>query len=251
MASPRRRPQAKVGSGAPDPVLRHAATLILHRHGAEGPEVLMGQRGRKAAFMPSKFVFPGGALDPGDAQMQLAGALSPACRARLCIDGACERDGPDAPLPEALVAAAIRELWEETGLMLARPEPWSTADLAAIPPGWDAFAQAGLRPDASACRFVFRAVTPPARSRRFDARFFAARAAAVAGDVDDFSRAQPELGALQWVPLRRARSFDLPFITTVVLAELSHLLSHPEPGVPDDVPFVRNDDIVSNIRRLR
>ena len=69
MASPRRRPQAKVGSGAPDPVLRHAATLILHRHGADGPEVLMGQRGRKAAFMPSKFVFPGGALDPGDVLM--------------------------------------------------------------------------------------------------------------------------------------------------------------------------------------
>ncbi|MEQ3626089.1 MAG: DNA mismatch repair protein MutT [Celeribacter sp.] len=233
------------------PALRHAATLIVHRHGPEGAEVLMGQRGRAAAFMPSKFVFPGGAVDPGDAQVPLAGALSPACRARLSVEGACEGGPVMDRLPDALVAAAIRELWEETGLMLARPDPWSAEDLAVIPAGWEDFAKAGMRPDAGACRFVFRAVTPLARSRRFDARFFVASAAAVMGDVDDFSRAQPELSGVQWVPLARARNFDLPFITTVVLAELSHLLSQADPVIPADVPFVRNDDIVSNIRRLR
>jgi len=49
--------------------LRDAATVILWRTGAEGPEVLMGTRGARAAFMPNKVVFPGGAIDPGDIKL--------------------------------------------------------------------------------------------------------------------------------------------------------------------------------------
>ena len=51
----------------PDPArLRDAATVVLVRRGPEGPAVLMGMRGAKAAFMPSKYVFPGGAVDRVD-----------------------------------------------------------------------------------------------------------------------------------------------------------------------------------------
>jgi 8-oxo-dGTP pyrophosphatase MutT (NUDIX family) len=113
--------------------------------------------------MPSKYVFPGGAVDAGDALVTLGPALHPTCAARLAA--------PGAPPASALAAAAIRELWEETGLALGCPGQ------AALPPGWAGFAAQGLVPDASALRFVFRAITPPGRSRRFDARFFLADAA--------------------------------------------------------------------------
>ncbi len=95
------------------PTIRDAATIILTRTGAGGPEVLMGQRGSAAVFMPSKYVFPGGALDAGDAEVPLARPLDAACAARLA-------QGSGVP-PHALAAAAIRELWEETGLPLGQP----------------------------------------------------------------------------------------------------------------------------------
>ncbi|MEM8591811.1 MAG: NUDIX domain-containing protein [Pseudomonadota bacterium] len=189
--------------------IRDAATVILHREIAGTAHVLMGQRGAKAAFMPSKFVFPGGAVDADDARVPLAAPLPDPCGTRLKEDSA--RD-----LSHALAVAAIRELWEETGLALGRAAPWRDA-----PADWQSFAARGLQPDASALRFVFRAITPPGRPRRFDARFFLVPAEALATDPDDFSNASDELSHLQWVPLSEARSLDLPFITEVVLAEVA------------------------------
>ncbi len=213
--------------------IRDAATVILLRDRATAPSVLMGQRGAGAAFMPMKFVFPGGALDPADAAVPLD--LPEPCRSRLAEESRVP--------PEAIAAAAIRELWEETGQMLGRGGLWPEA-----PAGWDGFAAAGLVPDASALRFVFRAVTPPGRPRRFDARFLMAEAEALATDPDDFSAAEDELGHLQWVPLEQARSFDLPFITEVVLAEVAARLDCAE--APDTVPFFRNDDERHLVSRL-
>ena len=69
------------------------------------------------------------------------------------------------------------------------------------------------------------------------------------GDLDDFSRASDELSHLQWVPLSRARSFDLPFITEVVLAELGPLILSGD--APQRVPFVENDDPIASVRLLR
>lgn len=222
--------------------VRDAATVILWRIGDEGPEALMGTRGATAAFMPNKVVFPGGAVDRSDETIRLDGLPPRDCLNRLA---AAPRTEP--PLPaQALLAAAIREVWEETGLILGHPGRMS----AATPSGWDTFAARGCCPDASAFRFVFRAVTPPGRPRRFDARFFLVPATAVHGPTDDFSDATDELSHLQWVPLRRTHSYELPFITQVVLREIAPLIaaggSAPEAGVP----FVENDDIVSSVTRL-
>ncbi len=210
------------------PPVRDAASLILVRRTAAGPQVLMGQRGGAAAFMPSKFVFPGGAVDAEDALLSGDPPPPPETLRRLALEA-------DGALARALPRAAIRELWEETGLMLG------VADVAAahrpVPPAWAGFYAAGLVPNAAALRFVFRAVTPPGRPRRFDARFFVAEATAVAGDHDDFAAAGDELSHLQWLSLPAARALPLPFITEVILSELEVLLADPAADRP--VPFFR------------
>jgi 8-oxo-dGTP pyrophosphatase MutT (NUDIX family) len=183
--------------------IRPAATVILWRDGSGGPEVLMGQRGAGAVFMPSKFVFPGGGVDPVDHATAQDGLLSPDCTRRLAM-----MVPPDAPTSAVLVTTALRELTEETGLKLA----------AATHP---------------ALRFVFRAITPPGRHRRFDARFFLASAAWLQGYAEDFSAASGELAHLRWIGLPEARDLDLPFITEVVLAEVACLVTGgDQPGVP-------------------
>ncbi|WP_375255811.1 NUDIX domain-containing protein [Yoonia sp.] len=214
--------------------IRDAATIIVLRNTATDPAVLMGQRGASAAFLPGKFVFPGGAVDPNDAHVPIS-PLSMLDRQRLTAESALPAD--------TLAAAAIRELWEETGLILGHPQNWTDP-----PQGWRGFAKHGVIPHGGALQFFFRAVTPQGRPRRFDARFFLADADALTTDADDFSRAEDELSHLQWVPLDQARSFNLPFITKVVLAEL---IAHIERGgTPISVPFFRNDDEAHLVTRL-
>ena len=215
--------------------IRDAATLIVLRDRTSNPRVLMGPRGAAAAFMPNKFVFPGGAVDAADQGLPLADALPLPCALRLG-----EASSAD---PGALMAAAIRELWEETGQILGRPGHWSDP-----PRGWRGFAASGHLPHVAALQFVFRAVTPIGNPRRFDARFFLADAANLATDPDDFSGAEDELACLQWIALEDARQFDLPFITQVVLAELAARINDASP--PAVVPFFRNDDEAHLVERL-
>ncbi len=217
--------------------IRDAATIILVRDAATQPRVLMGQRGAGAIFMPGKFVFPGGSVDPADHKVPLAEPLPPGSSSRLCQDSS-------GAAPECLAVAAIRELWEETGQILGQRGDWP-----APPKDWSGFAASGHRPAADALSFVFRAITPPGRPRRFDARFFLAPAEALRTDPDDFSRASGELAHLQWVPLADARAFDLPFITTIVLSELAARL--PDLSPPDAVPFFSGNDEEMLYRHLR
>ena len=186
----------------------------------------MGQRGSKAAFMPNKFVFPGGAVDTADSAIRLAQPLTDRCHANLQQDST-------GPAPETLAVAAIRELWEETGLMLGALEAWPDA-----PEDWADFAKAGFRPSAANMYFFFRAITPPGAPRRFDARFFLVNA-------DQLS---DELSHLQWVCLDKVRSLNLPFITSVVLGEL---VGMTEIGAPNSVPFFKNQDEESLFLRLQ
>lgn len=215
--------------------IRDAATIIMLRDRETRPAILMGQRGRSAAFMPNKYVFPGGAVDAGDAEITLAAPLDPLTRARLTEASALS--------PEMLAAAAIRELWEETGLILGKPAQWPDA-----PQGWRGFAASGHRPAAGGLSYVFRAITPQGRPRRFDARFFLADADQLASDPDDFSSAEDELNHIHWVPLDQARALDLPFITEVVLAEITANLTRDT--APASVPFFRNDDESHLVTRL-
>ena len=214
--------------------IKDAATLIVLRDAQTTPSVLMGQRGANAAFMPCKSVFPGGAIDPNDQSVPLT-ALSATDQARLAEESS--------QAPATIAAAAIRELWEETGQVLGTKANWGDP-----PQGWRGFAATGHQPNGAACQFFFRAVTPAGRPRRFDARFLLANADDLVTDMDDFSGAEDELTHLQWVPLADARNFDLPFITQVVLAELiAHI---KRGGPPASVPFFRNDDETHLVSRL-
>lgn len=192
------RPAAPASAAMP---VRDAATIILLRRVEGQPVILMGQRGAAAAFMPDKFVFPGGAVDPEDLAAAARLRDTPPLDARLLRDS-----GP--LMARALTLAGLRELREETGLV--------------------------LDPDHARLRYIFRAVTPPGRPRRFDARFFLAEADDILGH-DDFARASGELLYLRWIDLAAARALSLPFITEVVLSELETLLE--DPAAPRPVPF--------------
>jgi 8-oxo-dGTP pyrophosphatase MutT (NUDIX family) len=200
-----------------DEPIRSASTVVLWREGPDGPQVLMGQRGEGAVFMPSKFVFPGGRVDPEDEAASRPGFLTPDCARRLGL-----LVPEDAPAPGTLVATALRELTEETGLNLATMEHPSL-------------------------RFIFRAITPPGRTRRFDARFLLAHADSLDDNREDFTLASGELSHLRWLALPEARALDLPFITEVVLAEVAALVAgHDQPGVP----FFDNSGATPQFRRL-
>ena len=221
--------------------IRDAATVILVRRSAAGePQVLMGQRGAGAAFMASKFVFPGGAVDPDDLALAAEAVHGPVTDRRLAIDTAPE-------IARALPLAAVRELWEETGLMLGRPDPGAAA--RPVPPSWRGFFAAGLVPNLAGLRLVFRAVTPPGRPRRFDARFFLAEARDLV--AEDAVPSGDELGHLAWLDLATARGLALPFVTEVVLAELEELLVLPgvDPGRP--VPYFEQGPDGPRFRLLR
>src|SRR6266849_2944955 len=172
---------------------KDAATIILiDRSGAE-PKVLMGRRHHGHKFMPGKFVFPG-------VESRLMQRLRRPSRIRARV----------------LAVAAIREASEETGLLLGT----KVASAPKFPDGWNAFAAAGVQPSLDELHFIARAITPPRRPRRFDTRFFAADARAIAHRVEGIIGPDAELVELVWVPIAAAKELDLPSITHVVLVDL-------------------------------
>ena len=219
--------------------IRDAATIVVLRRRSGGPSVLMGQRGKKAAFMPDKFVFPGGAVDTADFGLPVENATSADTLRRL-------EHKADRRLAYPLLHAGIRELWEESGLVIGAQN--ARAPSADVPADWRGFFATGHFPAVGALDFVFRAITPPGRPRRFDARFFVAEATSIIGDPDDFSKASDELSHLQWVPLANARDLPLPFITEIVLSEIEDRVKAGDRSRP--VPFFDNATEVSSFHMI-
>ncbi|MDD3446180.1 MAG: NUDIX domain-containing protein [Zavarzinia sp.] len=196
---------------------RDAATLILWRDGPRGIELLMGRRHEGHRFMPGQWVFPGGRLDRTD-------LYTPAAPLRDAVAAALCRAAPPRRA-HGLGVAAIRETFEETGLMIGiednRAKRLAGGPLAA-------FAEAGLVPALDTLDLVARAITPPYRPMRFNARFFLAPAGAARGEA----RPSPELTEVDWVPLPEARQLDLPRITGVVLGVIEQRLSGADRRIP-------------------
>jgi 8-oxo-dGTP pyrophosphatase MutT (NUDIX family) len=130
----------------------------------------------------------------------------------------------------ALALAAVRETFEETGLLLGK----RVDAVPTVPEGpWTAFAEAGVLPDLSQLHFIVRAITPPRRPRRFDARFFAVDVSAIAHRVDGKVGPDSELVELVWLPIPEAKKHDLPTITQVALDELESRVAR---GFGHDLP---------------
>lgn len=159
-------PETRIGAGAvPMTPIRDAATVIIARDASDGPHVFLVRRSARSSWLPERYVFPGGGVDPDDRT-----------HAAALVRGSAGDVDP------AYVFTAARETFEEAGVLFA--------DRAV---GHEALAQArrallagdrtfagvlgdlGVSVDASLLRYFSRWITPSTEPRRFDARFFVAR----------------------------------------------------------------------------
>lgn len=221
------------GSKPPDlspPRPRDAATLLLLDRSGGDITVLMGRRHTRHAFMPGKFVFPGGRTDPGDSRVPVSDALHKDEEARL-------RAGPRGASParaRAIAMSAIRETYEEAGILIGRQGAFSTSKAQ-----WQGFCAHGVQPSLSGLRYVARAITPPGRTRRFDTRFLAIWRDHVALELAEGGPTN-ELEDLVWVPLDKAREMDIPEITRLILGDVAQRLEGDATLSPGSaVPFYR------------
>ena len=217
---------------------RPAATVVLVRPGANGIEVLLTHRPATMAFAPDMHVFPGGRVDAADADAALAH------RSVISAEAAAERLGGDLEPRLALAAhlAAIREAFEEVGVLLADRAPsadrapWadssSSSDLVAVrsrlladPAAFPAIAdELDLRLRTDLLVPLSRWVTPSSMPRRFDARFFAAAfpVGAAVTLVGDEVRAQAWHRPLDALESMAAGELGMWLPTSTTLVQLAH-----------------------------
>jgi 8-oxo-dGTP pyrophosphatase MutT (NUDIX family) len=188
------------------PPIRDASTLVIVRMRGKTPEVLMGERSSGHAFFPHHYVFPGGRVDRSDGYVNPATPLRPEVLVRLSAAATPRR-------AQALALAAVRETFEETGLVIgAEAEPPKRS-----PKGWGPFYETGYGPALDGLTYIYRAVTPPARTRRFNARFFAAEYDRVTAKADI---AEDELLQVNWRDFDSALALKIRPITAMVLNEI-------------------------------
>jgi 8-oxo-dGTP pyrophosphatase MutT (NUDIX family) len=213
---------------------KDAATMIVVDRSGPAPRVLLGRRHSSNAFMPGSFVFPGGAVDASDGAMPVAAPLHPDIAAKLVQ----RVEQPSAELARSLALAAVRETFEETGLMLGTK---GALDAPAEAGAWAAFVAMGIQPDLSSVHFIARAITPPGFPRRFDARFFAVDAGSIAHRQDGVVHADAEIVELVWMPIREARHLRMPVITEMVLEDFEKRVRAGF-GRELPVPFYHTDE---------
>ena len=209
---------------------RDAATVVLLRPGGRDFDVYLLRRRRSMAFAPGAHVFPGGSVDPRDADADLAWAGPDAAAWGRVLNGPQE-------LARALVCAAVRETFEESGVLLAGAAPDAVvADTRGD--DWEADRRAlidrslslagllqrrGLVLRSDLLRPWARWITPELESRRFDTRIFAAalpagqRTRDVGGEADEVIWLSPNAAI---AAARRGEILLMP-PTAVTLAELA------------------------------
>ena len=201
----------------------------------------MGRRHEGHKFMPGKFVFPGGRVDRSDSRVLPATPLDSLTEEKLLKK---MRGTPSAARARGLAMAAVRETFEETGLIIGRASELAPRTRS---PDWRAFAENGAEPTLHGVRFIARAITPPQRVRRFDTRFFAVGEEHIQNDPHDLSAGSDELLDLHWLTFEKARALDIPQITSIVLTELETRIdasNHIDGKTPVPFYFMRNNAFV-------
>jgi len=173
---------------------RHAASLVLYEKRGSEYYVLMGKRAKGHRFLPDVYVFPGGRVDDDDFKAPYSMDLEPHVLTQLSKPGDMAR---------ALATAAIRETYEETGLIVGN------------------VAHGQLRADLSPLSYIVRAITPSHNPIRFDARFLMADAKHAKGSLGGSG----ELVDLRWVTLDHALTMQVVDVTEFVLEEVRDILT--------------------------
>ncbi|WP_269582542.1 NUDIX hydrolase [Roseibium sp. Sym1] len=209
-----------------------ATLLILDRDTSGKVRLLMGRRHMRHTFMPGKFVFPGGRVDPSDSRVANVLPYHPDVEAKLFKD---LKNARTAARVRALALAAIRETYEEAGVFVGRKASDTSLRLGA---GFEAFAERGIQPDLGGLRLIARAITPPQRPRRFDTRFLAVWADAVADRLPEGHGPSGELEDCAWLTFDEAREKELPMITNKILGDLEdRLAADPDLTPTTPVPY--------------
>lgn len=199
---------------------KNAATVMIIRRDAKKPRVLMGRRHGGHSFMPDRWVFPGGRIDRADYRAPFASDL------RTDVAELFGRYLPPAR-GRALALAAVRETWEEAGLLLAKP-----GQARASGP-WKDFVAQGMLADLDAMDVVARAITPPSVGKRFDTWFLTADAERLSSL--DRQADCGELDEIAWVDFDEAMALPLPAVTRMMIKEAVARME--DPGRPK--PFLR------------
>lgn len=192
----------------PNTVRRHpvkpadAAGLILIRSAKSGqPEILIGRRPSRMGFLPGIHVMPGGRVDPPDELPSgFPGGPHPAIAVAL--------RGKRPPI--AFLNAALRETYEETGLLAGRPYRSAADHPTAF---WQAYQAAGLAPDYAGLDYLCRAITPVISKRRFNTRFFLGDGNHIAGTL----AGNGELEDLGWRKVNELADLTLVDVTQYAL----------------------------------
>ena len=163
--------------------------------------------------MPNKFVFPGGRCEAPDGRLPVVSEGNPVTLQKLKLRTGSK---PSHRKARGLLVAAIRETFEETGLLVGQMNFNAARDLSGL-------------------IYFARAITPPGRSRRFDSRFFVANADIVSNLDQPHPLETDELLRVSWVTLAEALALNLPSITRDILLLLQPFLEQnclPPVGCP-------------------
>ena len=212
-------------------ILDAASIILIDGHGQDA-RLLMGLRQPGNVFLPNKWVFPGGRVEAHDRNITCSDRLTSHDVAALMHGMPGNRD---ASWAASVALAAIRELFEETGVALGH----AARDGDALDGIWPEFRALGLKPRLACLTMIARAITPPGRPRRYDTRFFLANRHDTFGEPGE---GDGEFADLRWFTIAEALELDLPTITRVILGDVETRLANPIGAGPHAVPFYHEQD---------